>query len=119
MPIQFERVERIAFNHDLSEWNHKEAAAEHRAEQIEQNTEALMQPNEKFYPWTFANFTEAIENASEAERKVFFAFTAEAVEHGLKDDHRNHMAMCAMRLMVEQYWNRCAVIKAKREIRGE
>ena len=39
MPIQFERVERIAFNHDLSEWNHKEAAAEHRAEQIAFNAD--------------------------------------------------------------------------------
>lgn len=57
-------------------------------------------------PWTFIEFTEAIEHATEAQRRVMYCSIAVSVDFGLKNDHANHLALTAICKLVEDYWEK-------------
>lgn len=101
---------------ELNAYLDKCAAAERHAEAVEERAKYLMQIGEDFHPWTFQNFTEAIENAPDAYRKTMFACIAEAVNSGLQNNHANHLALVAVRQLVERYWTECAAKAADAEL---
>lgn len=104
-----------ARNADLNRHLAQQEAADHRAELVEARTKQLMDKGEDYHPWTFENFTEAIENAPEAERKMMFNLIAAAVDLGLNNDHGNHMALVGLRQLVERYCTKGAAARADAE----
>lgn len=101
---QIDRMVDRAQRNELNRFLADQEEEELRAERVEERTKELMQPGEDYHPWTFENFEEAIENAPDAQRKTLFACVTEAVGTGLNNDHANHLAMVAMRQLVERYW---------------
>jgi hypothetical protein len=99
-----------ARDNELSRYLAKQEAAEIRAAMVEQRTKDLMQVGQDFYPWEFANFEEAVDNAPLAERKIMFSFIAAAVGSGFNNEYANHAALVAVRQLVERYW---VVVAAK------
>lgn len=101
---QVERASDREFRIELNLHLSKEDQCARKAAMIEQRAKDLMQKNEWCDPWSFTNFTEAIENAPEHERKMMFSTVAEAVSQRLDNNHANHLALVALRQMVERYW---------------
>ncbi len=102
-------IERKAFRIDLSQHLDAEAASVRRYELIEEEALYLVQEGQKFHPWTFKHFTEAIENAPRGDRIAMFASIASAVDLQLNNQYSNHMALAAIQQLVERYWLDCAL----------
>ena len=113
---EFTRGELIAFNEDLGRYMAAEVAADRRAERIEAMVEDSMRAGQEYYPWTRANVLEAIENAPENNQIVMFACLSSAITLGLDNDHSNHLALTAIKKLVEEYWQDFAKTMAEREI---
>ena len=113
---QVERISDRACRADLTNHLDHEADEERRAEMIEARAKELMQPHEWLDPWNFTNFTEAIENAPEGERKMMCATVAEANARGLNDNMANHLALLSINQMVTRYWKEIALREARGEI---
>jgi hypothetical protein len=107
-----EQASDRAFRADLNAHLDNEASTERRAALIVQHARDLIQKGEEFYPWTFNHFEEAIGNAPRGYCVLMFATIAAAVDLDLKDDHSNHMALVAVRQLVERYWLDCAMQEA-------
>lgn len=112
---EIDRMVERGQRNELNRFLERESLAEVRAEQTEQRAKDLMRMGEEYHPWTFENFEEAIGNAPDANRKIMFATIAEAVSVGLVDNHRNHLALVAVRQLVERYWTELAVSVAERD----
>jgi len=107
-------IETKAFRSDLNRYLDTEAAKERRAESIVQHARDLIQQGEEFYPWTFNHFEEAIGNAPRGYCVLMFATITAAVDLDLKNDHSNHMALVAVRQLMERYWLDCAIQEVKK-----
>jgi hypothetical protein len=110
--IHIEQASDRAFRADLNAHLDNEASVERRAEAIVQHAHDLIREGEEFYPWTFNHFEEAIVNAPEGHRIAVFVTIAAAVDLDLKNDHSNHMALVAVRQLMEWYWLDCAMQEA-------
>lgn len=102
-------IERKAFRSALNRFLDAEAAAERQAELIEEQALYLVQKGQEFYPWTFDHFEEAIGNAPNGDRIAMFATIAAAVDLHLDNHHANHIALTAVKQLMEKYWMKCAL----------
>lgn len=107
-------IEKRAFRADLNRFLDAEAAAERRAELIEEQALYLVQEGQEFYPWTFDHFEEALGNAPSGDRICMYATVASAVDLHLENHHANHAALTAVRRLVEKYWLACAKHEAEK-----
>jgi hypothetical protein len=107
-------IERKAFRSDLNHFLDTAAAAERRAELIEEQALYLVQEGQEFHPWTFDHFEEAIGNAPNGDRIVMFATVASAVDLHLDNHYANYTALSAVKRLVEKYWLECATQEAGR-----
>ena len=103
-----ERAGDRSFKADLNAYLDNDAALERRAESIEQYAYDLIQAGQEFYPWTLEHFEEAMVNAPSGNRIAVFATIAAAVDLDLKNDMSNHMALVAVRQLMNRYWLDCA-----------
>lgn len=113
---QVERASDREFRIGLEKYLNRGDECARKAAMIEQRAKDMMQKNEWCDPWSFTNFTEAIENAPEHERKLMFSTVAEAVSQRLDNNHTNHLALVALRQMVERYWLDVATKEALKEL---
>jgi hypothetical protein len=108
-----DRASDRSFKADLNAFLDNEAALERHAELIEQYAHDLIQAGQEFYPWTLDHFEEAMIHAPSGNRIAVFATIAAAVDLDLKNDLSNHMALVAVRQLMERYWLDCAMQKAE------
>jgi len=109
-----ERASDSAFRTDLNTFLDNEASLERRAELIVKHARDLIREGEEFHPWTFNHFEEAMVNAPEGQLIAVFVTIAAAVDLDLKNDHSNHMALVAVRQLMERYWFDCAMQEVKK-----
>ena len=107
------------FRADINRHINNEDEADRKAAMIKEAAKDLVQPGQEFHPWTFDNFTEAIENAPRGERMVMFASISEADHRGLNDNFANHLALTSITKMVEDYWNRAAIVQAEKDLKTQ
>lgn len=108
-----DRASDKTFRSELNAYLDKEAEKEREAEMAEDYAKHLLEEGEEFHPWTFAHFEEAIANASYPERMTAYVTIATAVELHLSNVYSNHMAVEALRQLVENYWEEAAKQKAR------
>lgn len=112
-----ERAGDKEFRHDLDAFLSAEEDAELREIALEEQAQFLISPDQACYPWTFDHFEEAIGNASEANRKLIFATLAAAIlDFNLDNPACNHIALVALRQVVEGYWLKCARHLAEKSV---
>lgn len=109
-----ERASDRAFRTDLNAHLDNEATQQRQDELIEAEALQLVQEGQKFYPWTFEHFEEAIGNAPNGDRITVFATMAAATDLDLNNHYSNHMALVAIRRLVEKYWLECARQEAEK-----
>lgn len=107
-------IEKRTFRADLNRFLDAEAAAERRAELIEEQALYLVQEGQEFHPWTFEHFEEAMGNASRGDRIVVFATVASATDLHLDNHVANRTALIAIKGLVENYWLDCARQEAEK-----
>lgn len=107
-------IEDRIFNRDLQNHLDAEVEAECRAEAVEAYATFLTRPGAEFYPWTRAHFEEALGNAPDPEQRVVWSTVSVAVDGDLKHDLANHLAITALRSLVENYWKKAALQEAQK-----
>jgi len=105
-----------AFRAELNAFLDGEVEVERRAEITEELAQCLMKPGEKYHPWIFANFEEALANAPQADQKMFWSCVIEAINSKLNDPIRNHLALEAMKFLVGNYWYALALSEARNRV---
>lgn len=106
-------------NEELNNYLNKEAEAERHTEELEAiiavRAKDMMLEGEWCYPWSFTNFTEAIENAPVVDRRVLCAYVGAAHNRGLTNEILNKWAVTELCNMVEKYWHDAAVADLRKE----
>ncbi len=108
-----------AYWSDLYKFLDEADAADRRYDAAVEMAEFLTGANKEYDPWSFNHFEEAMVQAAECERRVFWSCAVEAVQARLLDDMKNHLCLEAMRGPVERYWHRLALEEAIKRIRRE
>lgn len=101
----------------LLEEDRRQEKAEQRQEMIEAMANDLVQEGAEYFPWKLEHVLEAVENAPESMQMTMVASLAAAiVDSKLKNDVGNHLALVAVKKLVEDYWLEAAKKQAEREI---
>jgi len=105
-------------NREMGDHLGKQDAAHQRDVLMDGRIDELTRKGGDCYPWTTENFQEAIENAPSAEQRVMFVTVLSAVLNGLDNNHSNHLALTSISSLVNNYWMKCAAVKAEKEMQN-
>lgn len=98
----------------LDDHHTRETIADLREKALQTYVNILLQPGQSCYPWTVEHLEEAVTNGDEGQRKFAAACLFEAVDAETTNDHKNAVAVLAMKHLVEEYWKDVADYMARK-----